>query len=99
MQSDLEEHKKQARVDHEELLHTIHLLEAMNTELGQHNFLWRSVQHALHTPDPTLPFPDFDSTPIPDIASYVDKSILVQVFRLRGALRETDESNKVRYAA
>ncbi len=97
LQADLEAHKKQARSDHEELLRTISLLEAMNTELGQHNFLWRSVQHALHTPNPEGPFPEFDTTPIPDIADFVDKGILTNVFQLRGALRELEESSKAKY--
>lgn len=69
----------------------------MNNELGHHNFLWRSVAHALDTPDLTLPFPDLDSDPIPDIAAYVDESILSPVFRLRGMLRETEESSIAAY--
>jgi hypothetical protein len=97
LQSSLDEHNAQARVDHEELLHTIHLLESMNEELGHHNFLWRSVHHSLISPDPTLPFPEFASDPIPDIADFVDRGVLAQVFQLRGVLREAEESHKVTY--
>ena len=77
-------------------MRTIHLLESMNTELGQHNVLWRSTAHALVAQDLTAPFPVFSHEPIPDIAAFVDAGILAYVFQLRGALREAEESDKVK---
>lgn len=74
-------------------MQTIDLVETVNNELGHHNFLWRSVAHALETDDLTQPFPDLDSDAIPDIASYVDDNVLSPVFRLRGILGEAEESS------
>jgi hypothetical protein len=96
LQADLEAYVAQAQVDHHELLRTIHLLESMNAELGQHNVLWRSTAHALVAQDPTAPFPNFSHEPIPDIAVFVDEGILAHVFQLRGALREAEETNRVK---